>query len=682
MHYLTETAPRSPQAQGRNLQRPQNYNYATRNANRPRQNPYASQPQQQIRPNPYNANRLSEDRTIEDIEASANDDREQKFIIMLIIGIVVVILIIASGIGIYFLIRHKNSKDGMKQRQSQTISSSSSSEESEESVDSNEAVISQSSEATIPSQEHDDLMIHAMYFRDENDPTQFLDYYPYSPIEYTEILSLDTIANIFHSRHEWKLENTQQQQQQSSIVSLNDGCQYFKHYANKPLSPQNTISKPVEFCSDVSSSNKPQYQLMQSSDDPLIYIIIHKNQHYQHQHYQHQQEGVKLRLFRFNFEIDNGHKLYSLSSADLTEIVNKNNNKLPTTQQLKQEKQLFIPLSNNKQFTLMEMKTESEGHKQLSSNTVSNGNIIGHANFLLFNKYNGKEYGSMRENQHSDCNLDLLSTLYFMELFFFLDLTMPKRGDKQHTERYECHYIYDPNNKQDDPISFNGDWWEMISTKNICEKQQQTNHHQEVGHIKREKVCDIFEETEQEQYDKKRRMMDDSNDYSNIDPSICECIDGCGFEWLIEEGSELIMQNCLPTVSAINFEWALSPLSLSDYHHRLKDFDPLHKYEHRRWERQPNIDIINGKHLPFYPCQIPKVRDRIESPPANIESPEDIGSREQSENSRSYSPRRLTGKNTDHPSKAQNQRNLYLIIASTIFCVIVGIQSFYWLSNL
>ena len=92
---------------------------------------------------------------------------------------------------------------------------------------------------------------------------------------------------------------------------------------------------------------------------------------------------------------------------------------------------------------------------------------------------------------------------------------------------------------------------------------------------------------------------------------VCNCVDACGSEWLIVEGNQLTMQNCVPTVDALRFEWAVTPSS-SHYHHRLHEFDPNRKYEHRHWERDPNIDIIDGKNIPFYPCEIPQSSDEEE----------------------------------------------------------------------
>mmetsp|Transcript_30186 Transcript_30186/g.26649 ORF Transcript_30186/g.26649 Transcript_30186/m.26649 type:complete len:732 (+) Transcript_30186:38-2233(+) len=730
MHYFS-SAPRSPQGQARDPPRPpQNYNYATRNNNNNRPNPYSAnrmqmpsqqppQPSQQIRPNPYNANRLSEDRTIEDIEASSvNDNGGQKFITILIIGIIVVILLIGGGVGVYFMLKDKNKAAVSNASHDDSSSSSESGDSDETASEEGEYQEAGTTTTTAAIKEHDDLMIYGMYFQDVNNPAHFLDYHPFSSFPYSKLLSLPNLGQMFHSPQRWKseIENTQQN---SVVAKLKDGCDYFNHYGNNPILDQITISNAVDLCHD-------NFQLIQSPTDPLIYIIInkqqsHTNQYQQYQYQQHQYEGVKLRLFGINFKIDDGPTLYALSSTDLTYFVNPHNNKLPTTQQLKQQKQLFIPLSGNEQFTAKEMKTQIDGYKaRLPSQTVGNENIIGEASFLLSSKHNIPEYGgSMGGNKHTDCNPDLLSTLIFIEISFILDVTTPKRDHKQHTKRYKCRYTYDnhpslqgyqnPNVQQVyfDPYSpdghhipFNANWWEVLAQKKICAEEQQENVQgayiygmpsQPQLMLDQQSVCDIIRHTETEHFvdDTQRRRLTNDGDTESVeedDPSLCNCIDACGFEWLIMEGNELTMQNCLPTVDALHFEWALAPSS-SHYHHRLDAFDPKRRYNHRHWEMNENIDIIDGKHIPFYPCEIPPVKDVQEQqfkfrlhgrepqpqhlhPQARVE--------ESGERKKGFRRRVLA---EDNPSKGQIKDNFYLLIASTIFCIIVGIQSVYWLSH-
>ncbi len=125
---------------------------------------------------------------------------------------------------------------------------------------------------------------------------------------------------------------------------------------------------------------------------------------------------------------------------------------------------------------------------------------------------------------------------------------------------------------------------------------------------------------------------------------------GCGYDWAMKDNGRKMVQIFNAGVFAADFKGILQS------HVEPQDKKVLARYK----LLHTNAELLETNDIPFWGCRL--LQDHAEGGDGR--------------------PRRALMADPDgHTSDAWHQQNMYIIIASTMLFIVIGVQSFYWLSH-
>eukprot|EP01083_Nonionella_stella_P021320 59147_1 len=649
MDYL-RSAPKSPQQGGTGPPRPPHfYNYAQRN----NQNPPNPNPMQfQARPHPSNnARALPEDATIEQIEQSQT--KSSSLLTILLVSITCVVILGGLGIGGYFAFRHKSRQ--VPKAIQQTIEESSPSEPS----DSAESALPEPNESKDHHQESSEkkatdskttvseIVVHQIFFQDMQIDRSYLGCVSH-PFAYNKLSTLDGIA-VALQEYTWNKE---------FLVIRPSLCDYFEETLEK-IDTKFVTTNSIPICKHL--------QLLEDPDKWLRFIILSNKKEHQYPN----QRGKVLDIYMIVFEETNKRGLYVMDNAALQSLIRREKSsqkrrrlvetQLPAMAFVFKNRDLWKPLPDGYRGTtiadLQRAMADQAGardtHLQLGSADTSglDGSVAEvhyelspHADPVAARKLEDPQQW-VEEQRRSGCDSQRLGHLFFISMSFDIKIHIGRHEEKGHW--LHCQYTL-RSQVTDDKIFLTKQWWHQVlkNPNTICTREvvdadayHHHQHHYYVGHS----ICGFLDEY---------IRTSESGETESEDREDCACFRGCrdGAVWkAIDDGTRLERMDCAADIAAVHF---VSQIDSHSLHARLPH--GLYKYDYR-----VENGVIHAHDVPFWACLL-------------------IAEKEESGEGEAYRRRLL---DNEHESGALNQDNMYMIIGSTIFCVVVGLQSFYWLSH-